>query len=193
MKCVDAARCSGVRIHHFPFARGRKSLNVVQRKKGRRIPTVHVNSTFLLCHPNFSAAYILPCAASFHDIRLSWLPDGYSQILRLCLALRASGLWLRYAALQNLIPSFPWNAPHALYPGTIQGKEGIKFCHLATLRPSVHSLIIISHRRNGEHRRDDDNGRARPREKRGSSARDDGERNVRRSVRPLRSSHDPGC
>ena len=30
---------------------------------------------------------------------------------RMCLALRASGLWLRYAALQNLIPSFPWIAP----------------------------------------------------------------------------------
>ena len=29
----------------------------------------------------------------------------------MCLALRASGLWLRYAALQNLIPSFPWIAP----------------------------------------------------------------------------------
>ena len=30
---------------------------------------------------------------------------------RMCLALRASGLWLRYAMLQNLIPSFPWIAP----------------------------------------------------------------------------------
>ena len=30
---------------------------------------------------------------------------------RLCLALRASGLRLRYAALQNLIPSFPWISP----------------------------------------------------------------------------------
>ena len=47
---------------------------------------------------------------------------------RMCLALRASGLWLRYAMLQNLIPSFPWIAPNV-----IQGKEGIKFCHLATL------------------------------------------------------------
>ena len=26
----------------------------------------------------------------------------------------------------------PWR-PHALHPGAIQGKEGIKFCHLATL------------------------------------------------------------
>ena len=42
----------------------------------------------------------------------AWLPDGYSQILdRMCLALRASGLWLRYTTLQNLIPSFPWIAP----------------------------------------------------------------------------------
>ena len=30
---------------------------------------------------------------------------------RMCLALRACGLWLRYATLQNLIPSFPWIAP----------------------------------------------------------------------------------
>ena len=51
----------------------------------------------------------------------------------MCLALRASGLWLRYAALQSLIPSFPWIAPPALHPGAIQGKEGIKFCYLATL------------------------------------------------------------
>ena len=29
---------------------------------------------------------------------------------RLCLALQASGLWLSYATLQNLIPSFPWIA-----------------------------------------------------------------------------------
>ena len=26
-----------------------------------------------------------------------------------------------------------FDRPHALHPGTIQGKEGIKFCHLATL------------------------------------------------------------
>ena len=30
---------------------------------------------------------------------------------RMCLALWASGLWLRSATLQNLIPSFPWIAP----------------------------------------------------------------------------------
>ena len=50
----------------------------------------------------------------------AWLPDSHSQILnRMCLALRASGLWLRYTTLQNLIPSFPW--------------IGIQFCYLATL------------------------------------------------------------
>ena len=31
----------------------------------------------------------------------------------MCLAFRASGLWLCYATLQNLIPSFPWiGLPH---------------------------------------------------------------------------------
>ena len=34
----------------------------------------------------------------------------------MCLTLRASGLWLRYATLQNLIPSFPWIAPPRLPP-----------------------------------------------------------------------------
>ena len=32
-----------------------------------------------------------------------------------------------------MIPSFLGLRPHALHPGAIQGKEGIKFCHLATL------------------------------------------------------------
>ena len=30
---------------------------------------------------------------------------------RMCLALLASGLWLRFTTLKNLIPSFPWIAP----------------------------------------------------------------------------------
>ena len=56
----------------------------------------------------------------------------------MCSALRASGLWLRYATLQNLIPSFPWIVPPALHPGTIQKKKkGNKFCHLSTLRVDV--------------------------------------------------------
>ena len=32
-------------------------------------------------------------------------------LVRMCLALWASGLWLRYAMLQNMIPSFPWITP----------------------------------------------------------------------------------
>ena len=38
------------------------------------------------------------------------------------LALRASGLWLRYATLQNLIPSFAWIAP-PMPPTLAQSKE----------------------------------------------------------------------
>ena len=53
---------------------------------------------------------------------------------RMCLALWASGIWLQYATLQNLIPSFPWLAPPHPPPWPVQGKEGIKFFHLATLR-----------------------------------------------------------
>ena len=41
----------------------------------------------------------------------------------------ASELWLRYATLQNVIPSFPWLAPG--------WREGIKFCHLATMLARV--------------------------------------------------------
>ena len=42
----------------------------------------------------------------------------------MCLALRASGLWLRYATLQNLIPSLPWIAPPRPTPSTLaQSKE----------------------------------------------------------------------
>ena len=48
-----------------------------------------------------------------------------------------SGFWtmapLRYAAKFNTFLSLDC-APHALHPGAIQGKEGIKFFHLATLR-----------------------------------------------------------
>ena len=61
----------------------------------------------------------------------------------MCLALRASGLWLRCATLQNLIPSFPWIAPPTLHPVAIQGKEGIKFCHLATLIVGLVRCIVL--------------------------------------------------
>ena len=44
-----------------------------------------------------------------------------SYLDRMCLALRA---WRTMA---------PLRCAHALHPGAIQGKEGIKFCHLVTL------------------------------------------------------------
>ena len=59
------------------------------------------------------------------QLQLSWehqlhspssLPQGCQMAIAtfldpVRLALRASEIWLRYAALQNLIPSFPWIAP----------------------------------------------------------------------------------
>ena len=42
---------------------------------------------------------------------------------RMCLAHRATGLWLRYAPLQNLIPSIPWIAHPALQ--TRKGRDEI--------------------------------------------------------------------
>ena len=56
----------------------------------------------------------------------AWLPDGYSQIFR-SYVFGPSGLWLRYATLQNLIPSFPFIAPHAHHPGAIQGRKASNF------------------------------------------------------------------
>ena len=49
----------------------------------------------------------------------------------MCFSLRASELWLHYATLEKMIPSFPWTAPPTLHP--CARKEGIKFRHLATL------------------------------------------------------------
>ena len=57
----------------------------------------------------------------------TWLPDGYSQILRV-FVFGPSGLKdYGSATLQNVIPSM--DCP----PHWIQGMDGIKFCHLATL------------------------------------------------------------
>ena len=64
----------------------------------------------------------------------AWLPDGYSRIFR-PYVFAPSGFWtmapLRCAAKFDPFLSLDC-APHALHPGAIQGKEGIKFCHLAT-------------------------------------------------------------
>ena len=46
-----------------------------------------------------------PGAAHGGQMAIARFLDG------ICLALQASGLWLRYASLQNLISSFPWIAP----------------------------------------------------------------------------------
>ena len=43
-----------------------------------------------------------------------------------------------------------WIAPHALHPGAIQGKEGIKFCHLATMvGESGRRVRLLKGRENG--------------------------------------------
>ena len=65
----------------------------------------------------------------------AWVPDGNSQISR-SYVFGPSGLKdYGSATLCCKIWSFPFLGlrPHALHPGTIQGKDGIKFCHLATL------------------------------------------------------------
>ena len=50
----------------------------------------------------------------------------------ICLALQALKDY-GSATVRCKISSLPFLAPHTLQPGQIQGKEGIKFCHLATL------------------------------------------------------------
>ena len=65
---------------------------------------------------------------------ISWLPDGYIRNFKM-LVFGPSGLWtmspLRCAA--KFDPFLSLDCAPALHPDAIQGKEGIKFCHLATL------------------------------------------------------------
>ena len=77
--------------------------------------------------PKYRAAVFIPLAMHGYQMAIARSLDC------MCLALWASGIWLRYATQQNLVPSFPWIAPQVLHPGAIQGKGMIKFCHLATL------------------------------------------------------------
>ena len=62
---------------------------------------------------------------------------------RMCLALQASELWLRYATLQNLIPSFSWIVPGWRAWGHNQilpsGNDGMLHQHIDTsfLPPSL--------------------------------------------------------
>ena len=61
----------------------------------------------------------------------AWLPDGYNQTFR-SQVFGPSGFWIM-APLRYTAKFDPFLGPPALHPGTIQGKEGIKFFHLATL------------------------------------------------------------
>ena len=54
-------------------------------------------------------------------------------LYHMCLALGASGLWLRYATLQNLIPSFPWIAPPM--PSTLAQSKERKGSNFAIWQP----------------------------------------------------------
>ena len=80
-----------------------------------------------------------------HIIRcyVPWLPDGYSQILRLYAFGPLGCKDYGSATLRWKIWSLPFLGlcPHALHPGAIQGKEGIKFCHLATSAAAPDSLF----------------------------------------------------
>ena len=59
---------------------------------------------------------------------------------------RLEGLWLRYTTLQNLTPFFPWIAPPSPPPWrNPRKKEGITFCHLATLVHTIASNFSLSH------------------------------------------------
>ena len=61
---------------------------------------------------------------------------------------------LRYAAKFDPFP--PLDCALALTPGAIQGKEGIKFCHLATLfsHQHVEELAAFARKYEREHRLD---------------------------------------
>ena len=60
----------------------------------------------------------------------------------MCLALRASGLWLRYATLQNLIPSFPWIAPPRPppWPNPRKGRDQILPSGNLVYNPNIPNL-----------------------------------------------------
>ena len=74
-----------------------------------------------------------------------WLPDGYSRIFRILGVLPFGLLDYGSATLRYKIWSLPFLGlrPHALHPGAIQGKEGIKFCHLATMIASITTAIDL--------------------------------------------------
>ena len=44
----------------------------------------------------------------------------------------------------NMVARWQNLRPHALHPGAIQGKEGIKFCHLATMFRAPMTIFLPS-------------------------------------------------
>ena len=82
------------------------------------------------CHFDFGFGFVFR-----RQSKGTWLPDDYGRIFRLYV-FGPLGFWtmapLRCAAKFDPFLSLDC-APPALHPGAIQGKEGIKFCHLATL------------------------------------------------------------
>ena len=62
----------------------------------------------------------------------------------MCLALRASGLWLRYgSATQNFIPSFPWIVPgwrdQILPSGNLDANQHLRLRRNSSLKSSTHA------------------------------------------------------
>ena len=80
------------------------------------------------------AKFLWPCSTASRILG-SWLSDGYSLMFRSYvfgpLGLKDYGS----ATLHCKILSLPFLGlrPHTLHTGAMQGKEGIKFCHLVTL------------------------------------------------------------
>ena len=93
--------------------------------------SVNLISTWYLFHPEQDRAFSSvkgakdDSSSSLCRVIRNWYPPNSSLspsphgcqmaiarfLDRMCLALRATGLWLRNATLQNLIPSFPCIAP----------------------------------------------------------------------------------
>ena len=60
----------------------------------------------------------------------------------MCLALRDSGLWLLYATLLNLIPSFPWMAPPRPPPWRNPRKGGDQILPSGNLGTESNAVVV---------------------------------------------------
>ena len=94
--------------------------------EGPPSPTIHVQGPLRLLPQHLGTRV---------PVLGTWLPDGYRRIFR-SYVFGPLGFWtmapLRYAAKFDPFLSLDCAATPST-PGTIQGKEGIKFCHLATV------------------------------------------------------------